>query len=72
MLLTKLQHLSIQDCPKFEERCRKGSGEEYWFKIAHVPHRYIGSRQLQPQVRSFISQEASTSFPASYFMPFCR
>ncbi|XP_021806066.1 putative disease resistance protein RGA1 [Prunus avium] len=52
-LLIKLQHLSIQECLELEERCRRGSGE-YWSKIAHVPHKYIGS----PQVRQF--GEAST------------
>ncbi|KAI5313879.1 hypothetical protein L3X38_043055 [Prunus dulcis] len=57
-LLTKLQHLSIQECPELEERCRQGSGED-WSKIAHVPHKYIGS----PQVRLF--GEASTSGSSS-------
>ncbi|XP_021830898.1 disease resistance protein RGA2-like, partial [Prunus avium] len=57
-LLTKLQHLSIQECPELEERCRQGSGED-WSKIAHVPHKYIGS----PQVRR--SGEASTSGSSS-------
>ncbi|XP_050364558.1 putative disease resistance protein RGA1 [Argentina anserina] len=52
--LTKLQHLSIQECPELEERCIQGSGED-WFKIAHVPHMYIGSPQISP------SSEASTS-----------
>ncbi|XP_008237074.1 PREDICTED: putative disease resistance protein RGA1 isoform X2 [Prunus mume] len=56
--LTKLQHLSIQECPELEERCRQGSGED-WLKIAHVPHKYIGS----PQVRRF--GEASTSGSSS-------
>ncbi|KAM5554738.1 putative disease resistance protein RGA1 [Rosa sericea] len=54
-LLTKLQHLSIQECPELEERCRQGSGED-WLKIAHVPHKYIGSPEMR---RS--SSEASTS-----------
>ncbi|PQQ01357.1 putative disease resistance protein RGA1 isoform X2 [Prunus yedoensis var. nudiflora] len=58
-LLTKLQHLSIQECPELEERCRQGSSHEDWFKIAHVPHKYIGS----PQVRW--SGEASTSGSSS-------
>ncbi|CAB4289926.1 unnamed protein product [Prunus armeniaca] len=57
-LLTKLQHLSIQECPELEERCRRGSGED-WSKIAHVPHKYIGS----PQVRQ--SGDASTSGSSS-------
>ncbi|BFG41341.1 hypothetical protein CerSpe_276150 [Prunus speciosa] len=57
-LLTKLQHLSIQECPELEERCSQGSGED-WSKIAHVPHKYIGS----PQVRR--SSEASTSGSSS-------
>ncbi|PRQ24170.1 putative P-loop containing nucleoside triphosphate hydrolase, leucine-rich repeat domain, L [Rosa chinensis] len=52
--LTKLQYLSIQECPELEQRCRQGSGED-WFKIAHVPHKYISS----PQVCQ--SSEASTS-----------
>ncbi|XP_062022988.1 putative disease resistance protein RGA1 isoform X1 [Rosa rugosa] len=52
--LTKLQYLSIQECPELEQRCRQGNGED-WFKIAHVPHKYIGS----PQVSQ--SSEASTS-----------
>ncbi|KAL6269914.1 hypothetical protein ACE6H2_026825 [Prunus campanulata] len=57
-LLTKLQHLSIQECPELEERCRQGCSED-WSKIAHVPHKYIGS----PQVRGF--GEASTSGSSS-------
>ncbi|BFG41344.1 hypothetical protein CerSpe_276180 [Prunus speciosa] len=56
--LTKLQHLSIQECPELEERYRQGSGED-WFKISHVPHKYIGS----PQVSQ--SGEASTSGSSS-------
>lgn len=59
-LLTKLQHLSIQECPDLEERCRQGSGED-WLKIAHVPHKYIGSPELR---RS--SSEASTSGSSSF------
>ncbi|CAL9021675.1 unnamed protein product [Prunus brigantina] len=57
-LLTKLQHLSIQECPELEQRCRPGSGED-WLKIAHVPHKYVGS----PQVSQ--SSEASTSGSSS-------
>ncbi|CAL2280362.1 unnamed protein product [Prunus armeniaca] len=57
-LLTKLQHLSIQECPELEERCRCDSGED-WSKIANVPHKYIGS----PQVRQ--SGKVSTSGSSS-------
>ncbi|XP_075662464.1 putative disease resistance protein RGA1 [Castanea sativa] len=34
--LIKLEELHILRCFKLEERCAKGSGEE-WFKIAHIP-----------------------------------
>ncbi|KAM4113701.1 hypothetical protein ACJW30_04G015900 [Castanea mollissima] len=34
--LIKLEELHIWGCSKLEERCAKGSGEE-WFKIAHIP-----------------------------------
>ena len=34
--LTKLELLQIVQCPKLEERCAKGSGEE-WSKISHIP-----------------------------------
>ncbi|KAK9910923.1 hypothetical protein M0R45_034857 [Rubus argutus] len=62
-LLTKLQHLSIQECPDLEERCRQGSGED-WLKIAHVPHKYIGSPELR-QSSSEVSTSGSSSFEAS-------
>ncbi|PRQ57458.1 putative P-loop containing nucleoside triphosphate hydrolase, leucine-rich repeat domain, L [Rosa chinensis] len=58
-LLTKLQHLSIQECPELEERCRQGSGED-WLKIAHVPHKHIGSPEMRQS-----SSEASTSGSSS-------
>ncbi|CAL9023359.1 unnamed protein product [Prunus brigantina] len=57
-LLTKLQHLYIQECPELDERCRHDSNED-WSKIAHVPHKYIGS----PQLRQF--GETSTSGSSS-------
>lgn len=42
--LTKLQLLSIQQCPILEEGCkRKGI---LWRRIAHIPHKYIGSMKL--------------------------
>ncbi|KAK9997580.1 hypothetical protein SO802_022266 [Lithocarpus litseifolius] len=34
--LSKLEQLSICNCPKLEERCSEGSGAE-WSKIAHIP-----------------------------------
>ncbi|KAJ0093052.1 hypothetical protein Patl1_26463 [Pistacia atlantica] len=40
--LTSLQHLSIRECPRLEHRCKKNLGEDWW-KIAHIPHIYIGS-----------------------------
>ncbi|KAL2513524.1 putative disease resistance RPP13-like protein 1 [Forsythia ovata] len=44
--LTKLQHLSIQECPHLQRRCQKERGEDWW-KVAHVPHKYISSSQQQ-------------------------
>lgn len=42
--LTKLQLLSIQQCPILEDGCkRKGI---LWRRIAHIPHKYIGSMKL--------------------------
>ncbi|BFG41335.1 hypothetical protein CerSpe_276090 [Prunus speciosa] len=41
-----LRSLTIYECPELEERCRRGSGDD-WLKIAHVPQKDIGS----PQVR---------------------
>ncbi|TQE02581.1 hypothetical protein C1H46_011815 [Malus baccata] len=58
--LKELQHLSIQECPELEERCKQGSGED-WLKIAHVPHKYIGSPDQAMQ-----SDEASTSSSSSF------
>ncbi|PQQ20019.1 putative disease resistance protein RGA1 [Prunus yedoensis var. nudiflora] len=54
--LKSLTIVGVKSCPlghKLEERCRRGSGED-WSKIAHVPHKYIRS----PQVRQ--SGEVST------------
>ncbi|PQP92020.1 putative disease resistance protein RGA1 [Prunus yedoensis var. nudiflora] len=61
-LLAKLQHLSIQECPELEERCRQGSGED-WSKIAHVPHKYIGSHQVKRSGK--VSSSGSSSVQAS-------
>ncbi|KAB2634834.1 disease resistance protein RGA2-like [Pyrus ussuriensis x Pyrus communis] len=58
--LKELQHLSIQECPELEERCKQGSGED-WLKIAHVPHKYIGSPDQAMQ-----SDKASTSSSSSF------
>ncbi|KAL2490907.1 putative disease resistance RPP13-like protein 1 [Abeliophyllum distichum] len=44
--LTKLQHLSIQECPHLQGRCQKERGEDWW-KVAHVPHKYISPSQQQ-------------------------
>ncbi|KAF7815706.1 putative disease resistance protein RGA1 [Senna tora] len=35
--LTSLEYLNITDCPMLEERCKKGSGED-WHKIQHIPN----------------------------------
>ncbi|XP_059642515.1 putative disease resistance protein RGA1 [Cornus florida] len=55
-LLTALQHLSIQECPELEERCTK-KGSEEWLKIAHIPHKHIGS----PESRQSSAAGTSTS-----------
>ncbi|CAL1386012.1 unnamed protein product [Linum trigynum] len=34
--LTRLQKLSIQECPLLKERCREGVGED-WPNISHIP-----------------------------------
>ncbi|XP_028059310.1 putative disease resistance protein RGA4 [Camellia sinensis] len=38
--LTNLQSLKIYNCPLLEERCARGSGQE-WHKIAHIPSIHI-------------------------------
>jgi Leucine-rich repeat (LRR) protein len=35
--LTSLRRLTISDCTRLEERCEKGTGED-WPKIAHIPN----------------------------------
>ncbi|KAL0384370.1 UNVERIFIED_CONTAM: hypothetical protein Sradi_2831300 [Sesamum radiatum] len=42
--LTKLQHLTIQDCPDLQRRCQQDRGEDWW-KIAHIPRRHIFSSE---------------------------
>ncbi|KAI5661281.1 hypothetical protein M9H77_20604 [Catharanthus roseus] len=43
--LASLQYISVQDCPDLHRRCQKDRVD--WWKIAHVPHRYIFSTQPQ-------------------------
>jgi hypothetical protein len=41
--LSSLESLIIARCPTLEERCKEGTGED-WYKIAHIPKLYIGPR----------------------------
>ncbi|GMN40222.1 hypothetical protein TIFTF001_009452 [Ficus carica] len=41
-----LQHLSIRECPKLEQRCKKDAGED-WPKMKHIAHVYIGSQHFR-------------------------
>ncbi|WJX58258.1 hypothetical protein P8452_43729 [Trifolium repens] len=34
--LTSLESLTIVECPTLKERCKEGTGED-WYKIAHIP-----------------------------------
>ncbi|CAN0923870.1 Putative disease resistance protein RGA4 [Linum grandiflorum] len=43
--LVSLQKLEIHECPQLEDRCRKGSGED-WFNISHVQY---SIRSVSPQ-----------------------
>ena len=38
--LTAIQRLSIQGCPRLQQRCRPETSED-WPKIAHVPCKHI-------------------------------
>ncbi|KAG8368564.1 hypothetical protein BUALT_Bualt15G0058600 [Buddleja alternifolia] len=53
--LTKLQHLTIQGCPDLQRRCQQDRGEDWW-KIAHVPRKYILSSETQ-----LVSEVSSSS-----------
>ncbi|KAH1038126.1 hypothetical protein J1N35_039869 [Gossypium stocksii] len=44
--LSKLQEISIADCPQLETRCKRKCGPE-WSKISHIPQIYINHRRIK-------------------------